>query len=113
VEAFLDRMGAVLGSVLPVLEPGRYLVLVVGDKYAGGEWIPLGFRTMNEVLKQGLSLKSVVVKNFEETAGKRSQKALWRYRALAGGFYVFKHEYIFVFRKPAGRTGSRVGAKRA
>jgi len=24
---------------------------------------------------------------------------LWRYRALAGGFYVFKHEYIFIFQK--------------
>lgn len=27
------------------------------------------------------------------------QKELWRYRALAGGFYVFKHEYIFLFQK--------------
>ena len=39
------------------------------------------------------------VKNFEETAGKRNQKELWRYRALVGGFYIFKHEYIFVFKK--------------
>jgi hypothetical protein len=44
-------------------------------------------------------LKSIVVKNFEETRGKRNQKELWRYRALAGGFYVFKHEYIFIFQK--------------
>jgi hypothetical protein len=39
------------------------------------------------------------VKNFEETRAKRHQKALWRYRALQGGFYIFKHEYIFVFQK--------------
>ena len=38
-------------------------------------------------------------KNFDETKGKMSQKELWRYRALAGGFYIFKHEYIFLFRK--------------
>ena len=71
----------------------------IGDKYARCEWIPLGFQTMNEVLKRGYSLKSIIVKNFEDTTAKRSQKELWKYRALVGGFYIFKHEYIFVFRK--------------
>jgi hypothetical protein len=54
---------------------------------------------MNEVLERGFLLKSVVVKNFEETRAKRDQKQLWRYRALAGGFYIFKHEYIFLFKR--------------
>jgi hypothetical protein len=82
-----------------LLERGRYLALVIGDKYAGGEWVPLGFYSMNEVLKRDYTLKSIIVKNFEETRAKRDQKQLWRYRALAGGFYIFKHEYIFLFRK--------------
>jgi len=64
-----------------------------------GDWIPLGFQTMNEVLQRGFSLKSIIVKNFEETAAKRQQQELWRYRALVGGFYIFKHEYIFLFKK--------------
>ena len=38
-------------------------------------------------------------KNFEETKGKANQKALWKQRALKNGLYLFKHEYIFVFRK--------------
>jgi hypothetical protein len=54
---------------------------------------------MNEVLKSGYSLKSIIVKNFEETRGKRNQKELWDYRALVGGFYIFKHEYIMLFKK--------------
>jgi hypothetical protein len=99
VESFLDRMGRVVDNVTPLHDTGRYLVLVIGDKYANGEWVPLGFMTMNEVLKRGYGLKSIIVKNFEQTAGKRGQKELWKYRALAGGFYLFKHEYIFVFRK--------------
>lgn len=41
----------------------------------------------------------VIVKNFEETRAKRNQKMLWRYRALVGGFYIFKHEYIMLFKK--------------
>lgn len=99
VETFLTRLGEVVLRVAEVLDRGRYLALVLGDKYTGGEWIPLGFLGMQEVVRHGFGLKSIVVKNFEQTTGKRSRKELWRYRALAGGFYVFKHEYIFIFRK--------------
>ncbi len=99
VDAFLARLGAVVTRVAEVLDAGRYLALVLGDKYTNGEWIPLGFLGMQEVVRYGFVLKSIVVKNFEQTTGKRSQKELWRYRALVGGFYVFKHEYIFLFRK--------------
>lgn len=99
IEIFLSLLGGLVGQLAEVLDRGRYLALVIGDKYANGEWIPLGFQAMSEVLKREFMLKSIVVKNFEDTAGKRNQKELWKYRALAGGFYVFKHEYIFVFRK--------------
>lgn len=98
-EEFLKMFGDVLDNLDPVLERGRYFALVIGDKYSKGEWIPLGFHCMSEVLKRNYSLKSIVVKNFEETRAKRDQKQLWRYRALAGGFYIFKHEYIFIFKK--------------
>lgn len=99
VDRFLSGLGQVVEQVAPALERGRYLGLVIGDKYARGEWTPLGFLAMQEVERRGFTLKSIVVKNFEETAGKRNQKELWRYRALLGGFYVFKHEYIFILRK--------------
>lgn len=97
LDAFLESMSQLAAQVQPVLERGRYLALVIGDKYVKGEWIPLGFQTMQAVQQQGFMLKSIVVKNFEETTGKRTQQQLWRYRALMGGFYIFKHEYIFVF----------------
>ncbi len=98
-EEFLKMFGHVVDRTTPHLEKGRYLALVIGDKYEKGEWVPLGFYCMNEVLKRDYSLKSIVVKNFDETRAKRDQKQLWRYRALVGGFYIFKHEYIFLFRK--------------
>ena len=98
-DQFVKMFGEVLDNIDPVLERGRYFALVIGDKYSKGEWIPLGFYCMSEVLKRNYSLKSIVVKNFEETRAKRDQKQLWRYRALVGGFYIFKHEYIFIFKK--------------
>ena len=103
MKAFLEMIGQVVDNAGPVLEKGRYMALVIGDKYANGRWIPLGFLTMNEILKRGFVLKSIIIKNFEETTGKRQQKELWKYRALDGGFYIFKHEYIFVFQKAATR----------
>jgi DNA modification methylase len=99
IEGFLRLLGKVVNKTYPLLDKGRYFALVIGDKYSKGEWIPLGFYAMQEVLKRGYKLKSIIVKNFDETKGKMTQKELWRYRALAGGFYIFKHEYIFLFKK--------------
>ncbi|NJN67766.1 MAG: DNA methyltransferase [Chloroflexaceae bacterium] len=99
LDDFLAKMGMVVERVATVLDRGRYLVLVIGDKYVEGEWVPLGFLTMQEVQRRGFALKSIVVKNFDTTTAKRTQKELWRYRALVGGFYLFKHEYVFIFRK--------------
>jgi len=97
---FYEMLGEVLDNFLPLLEGGRYLVLVMGDKYTKGEWVPLGFYAMEEVRKRGLKLKSICIKDIQENRGKRGQLHLWRYRALREGFYVFKHEYIFFFQKP-------------
>lgn len=98
-EGFIKMFGDVIDNTTSYLDKGRYLGIVIGDKYSRGEWIPLGFYIMNEVLKRNFSLKSIIVKNFEETRGKRNQKELWKYRALVGGFYIFKHEYILLFKK--------------
>ncbi len=96
---FLTKFGKVLDNCLPYLDKKRFAAVVIGDKYSDGEWIPLGFYVMQEFINRGMILKSTIVKNFDETTAKRNQKELWRYRALAGGFYVFKHEYIFIFQK--------------
>ena len=50
--------------------------------------------------KVGFKMKAVIVKNMEGNERAKGKTAnLWRYRALAGGFYIFKHEYIMVFQK--------------
>lgn len=98
-DKFLSMLGKVIDKTYPLLDKGRYFALVIGDKYSNGEWIPLAFYAMQTAIKRGYKLKSIVVKNFEETKGKMKQKELWRYRALVGGFYIFKHEYIFIFKK--------------
>jgi hypothetical protein len=99
IEAFVELFGQVVGNFAPLLAHGRFLVLVIGDKYARGEWIPLGFQTMEVVRQHGFRLKSICVKDIHENRGKRGQYHLWRYRALKHNFYVFKHEYVMFFEK--------------
>ncbi len=99
VETFLKKLGQVADVVTPFLESNHYLVLVIGDIYERGEWIPLGFYCMQEVAQRGYKLKSVVVKDMQGNRAKRNLEKIWRYRALAGGFYIFKHEYVMFFEK--------------
>ncbi|MCI0490682.1 MAG: site-specific DNA-methyltransferase [Blastocatellia bacterium] len=99
VETFLRKFGQVVDVVTPFLEDGRFLVLVIGDMYAEKEWMPLGFHCMQEVMNRGYSLKSIVVKDMQNNRAKRNLENIWRYRALVGGFYIFKHEYVMFFRK--------------
>ena len=101
VATFTEKFGRVVDLVTPFLETDRFLVLVIGDMYERGEWIPLGFYCMQEVMKRGYNLKSVVVKDMQGNRAKRNLENIWRYRALAGGFYIFKHEYVMFFRKKA------------
>ena len=103
LEDFLESFGQVIDNTVPFLEKNRYCAVVIGDKYANSEIVPLGFHCMNLFIQKGLKLKAILVKNFEETKGKANQKAIWRYRALASDFFIFKHEYIFVFKNAQKR----------
>ncbi len=97
LQGFLDKFEDVIDNTIPYLEKGRFFSIVIGDIYKEGEWIPLNSYITQLLLKKGKLLKSVVVKNMGETKAKQNKKALWRYRSLLGGFYVFSHEYILIF----------------
>lgn len=101
VEEFTARFGDVVANFSDLLEKNRYLAVVIGDKYTNSEWVPLGFYLMQETMRRdnGLKLKSILIKNMVNNRAKLNQENLWRYRALVGGFYVFKHEYILLFKK--------------
>jgi len=99
LEEFTTAFCEVIDNTCSALEKNRYCAVVIGDKYANSEIVPLGFSCMNLFLLRGFKLKAIIVKNFEETKGKANQKQIWRYRALASDFYIFKHEYIMVFKK--------------
>jgi 16S rRNA G966 N2-methylase RsmD len=106
-EAFLDKIGLVARYAFKMLKPAGFMALVIGDKYVNSRLVPLGFMCMQRCTDAGFVLKAINVKeilNNERGKGKNSN--LWKYRALVGGFYLFKHEYVMIFRKPAARVKS-------
>lgn len=99
LEDFLADLAAVIENTTQHLAKNRYCALVIADKYANSQVVPLGFYAMQLFLERGFLLKAILVKNFGETKAKGKNQGIWRYRALASDFYIFKHEYIFVFKK--------------
>lgn len=100
-EEFYDLFENVARNGYENLEPGRFAALIIGDKYSKGEYIPLSFGCLERMNRAGFITKAIIVKNIEgNEKAKGKQANLWRYRALYGGFYIFKHEYIMVFQKP-------------
>lgn len=109
LETFLEQFETVARYGYDLLEPGRFAVLVIGDKYANGELVPLGFYCLERLQRVGFRPKAIVVKNITgNERGKGRASNLWRYRALAGGYYIFKHEYVIIlFKFAANYANSR------
>jgi DNA modification methylase len=106
--AFLACLAQVVANGVELLKPGGFAALVIGDKYGAGVCVPLGFECMLVCQQAGLTLKAINVKDIQgNERGKGKATNLWRYRALKQGFYVFKHEYIMLFRKPQPRIARR------
>ena len=99
-EEFYDLFEKVAKNGYDLLEKGRFACLIIGDKYANSQHIPLGFECMARMNKLGFITKAIIIKDMQGNERAKGKTAnLWRYRALAGGFYIFKHEYVMLFQK--------------
>ena len=82
------------------LKSKKHFAVVIGDIYRDGEVIPLGFYLMYAIKKNiKCKLKGIVVKDMVGNRAKIGLEAIWRYRTLKSDTFLFKHEYIFVFKK--------------
>jgi len=99
-EEFYDLFEKVAKNGYDLLEEGRFAALIIGDSYKNSEVQPLGFKCMERMQNLGMKLKATIVKDIQGNERAKGRTAnLWRYRALAGGFNIFQHEYIFIFQK--------------
>lgn len=97
---FIDKFTMAMQNGLSLLEKNKYFAVVVGDVYKKSEVIPLGFYLMYAIKKNfKVKMKGIIVKNIEGNRGKLGTEGIWKYRALKSDYFLFKHEYIFVFKK--------------
>ena len=103
-EEFYNGFEKVAKNGYELLEDKRFAALVIGDKYSNGELISLGFECQERMKRVGFVHKATIVKDMQGNERCKGKDAnLWRYRALAGGFNNFKHEYIMIFQKDEAR----------
>lgn len=97
---FISKFVEATRNVWQFLRVGKYYCLIIGDIYKDSEVIPLGFYLMYAIKRNfNCKLKGIVIKDIVGNRAKLGIEALWRYRALKSDNFLFKHEYIFVFKK--------------
>lgn len=99
IDIFIEKFIQSLKNGLSYLKKNKYFAFVAGDIYRNKEVIPLAFLMMNAVKSNfNVKLKGIVIKNIEGNKGKLGAQNIWKYRALKSDYFLFKHEYIFVFK---------------
>lgn len=100
LKEFISRLRTVCENTLQFLDRDRYFAVVIGDVYKNSEVVPLGFYAMDMIKRNfKVKLKGIIIKNIEGNRGKIGQNSIWKVRALRSDYFIFKHEYIFVFKK--------------
>ena len=100
LQTFLEKFVLAMENGLAMLKKGKYFAVVGGDVYKQSEVVPLAFYMMDAIKHTfDVKLKGIVIKNIEGNRGKLGAQDIWKYRAIQSDYFLFKHEYIFVFKK--------------
>lgn len=99
LNGFINKFTQAMTNALTYLKSNRHFAIVVGDLYRNSAVVPLGFYLMYSIMKNfKCKLKGIVVKDMVGNRAKIGSENLWKYKALKSDYFLFKHEYIFVFR---------------
>lgn len=100
IDLFIKKVTDAICNGFQYLKKNGYFAIVAGDIYKKSEVVPLAFLIMNSIKKKlEVKMKGIIIKNIEGSRGKLGVVDIWKYRALKSDYFLFKHEYIFVFKK--------------
>jgi len=93
-EEFVNRMAEIGNDVYKVLKDGKYWVIIMGDRYQDGEYIPLTYQLATKMKECGFKLKGIKV-----WINQVAQKNLKAFRV--GEVFVpnIVHENLIILRK--------------
>lgn len=90
---FINELNVIAKELYRVLKYNSYCALMIGDIRKNGNVIPLGFKTMEAFLKNGLTLKEIIIKEQHNC----KSTTYWNNKNL--NFYLLAHEYVFILYK--------------
>lgn len=93
-EDFFERIREFGLEAYRVLKNGRYLILLVGDRYVDGEYYPLGFRVAETLKKTGFKWKGIRI-----WWNKATQRPLKPYAINTCFIPNITHQNIIIMRK--------------
>ncbi len=100
LDTFIQQFITAIGNAYQRLRTNKYFAVVIGDVYKKSEVVPLAFYAMQAIKQHfNVKMKGIIIKNIEGNRGKLGVNNIWHARALRSDYYIFKHEYIFVFKK--------------
>ncbi|OIQ11237.1 DNA methyltransferase [Neomoorella thermoacetica] len=94
LESFLARLQDIGREIHRVLWPGRYLVMLVGDRYQEGEYVPLGFLVAEAMRQVGFKFKGVKI-----WSNKATRRPLKPYAVKSVFVPNITHQNILILRK--------------
>jgi DNA modification methylase len=91
---YLHKMGLFGREAFRLLKPGRYLVLMIGDRYQDGEYIPLGVMVAERLRQVGFTWKGMKI-----WWNKATQRPLKPYAIKSCFVPNITHQNILILRK--------------
>ena len=95
-DSFLQLMERFGREAWRVLKNKRYLIMIIGDRYVQGEFMPLGFLVAEKLRQVGFKLKGIRI-----WSNKATQRPLKPYAIYTSFVPNITHQNILILRKEA------------
>jgi len=102
-ERFFDELEKVMKEIYRVLKPGKYLAWLIGDQWAKGIFVPVGFKVYERLSKYFKPVDIVVVVRRNQA----SNTPFWLSKALEHNFFLRGFKYLLIFQKSKETTGEK------
>jgi DNA modification methylase len=98
-ERFFDELEKVMVECHRVLKEGKVLAWLIGDQWAKGVFIPVGFKVYERLVKyfEPVDIVCVVRRN------QSSNTPFWHNKAIQHNFYLRGFKYLIIVRKASQR----------
>lgn len=106
-ERFYDELEKVMAECYRILKDGKILAWLIGDQWAKGVFVPVGFKVYERLTKyfEPVDIVCVVRRN------QSSNTPFWHSKAIEHNFYLRGFKYLIIVRKVRERRERKVKVK--